>query len=85
MLDLSSNRICQIEGLDRLQRLRLLNLASNQLQTAVGLESLRALTRLDLGFNLLTSTAGIDALRGEEYSVEELDLRSSCRTYLHEQ
>ena len=53
-MDLSSNQLTSIEGLEKLTKLFSLDLSSNQLTSIEGLEKLTELSFLDLGNNQLT-------------------------------
>lgn len=78
VLDLSSNRIETISGLEGCPRLRLLNLASNRIRVIQGLPSLRALSRLNLAFNRIESVDGLAPLHGSEFALRMIDLRGNA-------
>jgi Leucine-rich repeat (LRR) protein len=76
-LDLSSNSIAQIQGLEALgSSLRALNLACNHIERVEGLASLCALTHLNLSFNAIRTLQGFAPLAAGS-SLVELDLRGN--------
>ena len=54
ILDLRSNQLTEMKGLEKLSQLEVLYLGDNQLTNVKGLEKLSHLTSLDLGGNQLT-------------------------------
>ena len=54
ILDLRSNQLTEMKGLEKLSQLEVLYLGNNQLTNVKGLEKLSHLTSLDLGGNQLT-------------------------------
>lgn len=61
-LDLSSNKLTEIKGLEKLYQLSELDLNGNQLTEIKGLEKLNQLTELDLDGNQLTEIQGLEQL-----------------------
>ncbi|XP_013401506.2 leucine-rich repeat and coiled-coil domain-containing protein 1 [Lingula anatina] len=76
-LDLSSNQIERIEGLDSLSNLRTLNLACNQITTVQGLDGLRALVKLNLSYNHITDISGFHRLQGRDYKLSHVELQGN--------
>uniref|UniRef100_UPI003D6AB773 leucine-rich repeat domain-containing protein n=1 Tax=Lewinella sp. TaxID=2004506 RepID=UPI003D6AB773 len=63
-LDLSSNQIREIVGLEHLVALEHLDLSRNQIREIVGLDQLVALEHLDLSSNQISEISGLDSLKG---------------------
>ena len=61
-VNLSSNQIKSVSGLDKLTNLTELYLDSNQISSISGLDKLANLTELDLHFNQIRSISGLDKL-----------------------
>ncbi|NWI68072.1 LRCC1 protein, partial [Todus mexicanus] len=61
-LNLHSNRIAAIEGLEHLRKLQHLDLSSNQIRRIEGLSALAELRTLSLACNLLTKVEGLQGL-----------------------
>ncbi len=64
VLDMSYNKIREMEGMGDLRSLSKLFLASNKLREIKGLESTAALTGLDLGMNKIRAIEGVSHLTG---------------------
>ena len=62
ILDLRSNKLTDVTGLEKLTKLKELYLAKNQLTNVKGLEKLWQLTRLHLHSNQLTDVKGLEKL-----------------------
>ena len=62
VLELDSNNITTIQGLDKLTKLRVLALKSNKITTIQGLEKLAKLEVLELSYNYITKIKGLDKL-----------------------
>ncbi|KAK7493777.1 hypothetical protein BaRGS_00014918 [Batillaria attramentaria] len=62
-VNLHSNYIQRIEGLERLRNLLHLDLSANQIARMSGLEGLVSLKTLNLSCNLITAVEGVDSLR----------------------
>lgn len=73
-LDLSSNQIEKISGLDTLISLHSLNLACNRLVSVDSLSGLRRLVHLNLSYNMIRSIHGLGDLWGDGYSLETLSI-----------
>jgi Leucine-rich repeat (LRR) protein len=61
-LNLSSNQITEIKGLDNLVNLKLLDLNDNQITEIKGLEKLVRLNHIELCYNQITEIKGLDNL-----------------------
>jgi internalin A len=61
-LNLSSNRLSEIKGLDKFRKLQYLSLSNNQLSEIKGLEKLVFLTTLRLSYNQLREIKGLEKL-----------------------
>ena len=67
-LELGSNQITKIEGLDSLTSLQKLDLGGNQISKIEGLDSLTSLQKLGLRGNQITKIQGLDSLVFFQYS-----------------
>ena len=76
-LNLSSNAIEKIEGLQSLVELEVLNLSCNRIQVVQGLASCHRLRRLVLSHNRIAQISGLQQLAGETYALEHVDLRNN--------
>ncbi|EDV29087.1 uncharacterized protein TRIADDRAFT_52611 [Trichoplax adhaerens] len=76
-LDLSSNSITQIAGLDSLVSLRILNLACNKIKVVENLQNLRLLTKLNLAYNEIDDVSGFQDMAGPDYRISHIDLRAN--------
>ncbi|KAI9209475.1 uncharacterized protein BJ171DRAFT_118277 [Polychytrium aggregatum] len=74
LLDLSSNQIKKMQGLECLGKLQELNLSNNKIDVLEGLRSLVSLRRLLLSFNNIRHLDGFVELHGDQYSLQSLDL-----------
>ncbi|KAI9138749.1 hypothetical protein BKA69DRAFT_749151 [Paraphysoderma sedebokerense] len=77
ILDLSSNDIERIDGLELLQSLKSLNLSNNKIRQITGLSALTKLQRLYLSYNLIEKLAGLVHLHGNHHKLELIDLRGN--------
>ncbi|KAL9644472.1 hypothetical protein ABK040_016598 [Willaertia magna] len=76
-LNLSSNNIERIEGLNALTHLRTLNLATNKITKIEGLGDLKNLKKLILSYNKIQSLEGLKWLHGPSFNLQYLDLRGN--------
>ncbi|TPX51481.1 hypothetical protein SeMB42_g00790 [Synchytrium endobioticum] len=76
-LDVSSNYIEKLEGLEGMTLLIDLNLANNKIKRIEGLKSLQNLRRLNLSFNRIKTLEGMVELHGDHYSLMSLDLKGN--------
>lgn len=65
-LDLSTNKITNIEGLEKLGRLSILNLSQNQIRQIKGLTGLTKLKELILAENIIEKIEGLETLEALE-------------------
>ncbi|ORX87418.1 outer arm dynein light chain 1 [Anaeromyces robustus] len=77
ILDLSSNQIEKIQGLEKLYNLKILNLSNNKIKIIEGLSELRALSKLLLAYNNIKTLEGFVQLHGIHYSLFILDIRGN--------
>eukprot|EP00755_Sulcionema_specki_P014631 Sspe_Gene.57234::Locus_31420_Transcript_1_1_Confidence_1.000_Length_1563::g.57234::m.57234/K16475/LRRCC1, CLERC; leucine-rich repeat and coiled-coil domain-containing protein 1 len=76
-LDLSSNELQSLAGLEGLVKLTVLNVSANRIGPKItGLAGLPSLRRLVLSYNRITSIAGVGDLKGG--ALEELELEGNC-------
>ncbi|KAI8824824.1 uncharacterized protein EV422DRAFT_234684 [Fimicolochytrium jonesii] len=76
-LDLSSNLIECMKGLEATPGLVELNLSNNKIRRVEGLKSLYALRSLNLSFNQIKNLDGFQVIRGNRYSLEILDVKGN--------
>ena len=78
-LDLSSNAIAEVRGLEKLTRLRALNLASNALESTRGFErASTTLERVNISNNKIKSLSGFARSDGAEWGIRALDARGNA-------
>ncbi|KAI8921116.1 hypothetical protein DFJ77DRAFT_150399 [Powellomyces hirtus] len=77
VLDISSNLIENIEGLDAAPYLVDLNLSNNKISRVQNMKSLQRLRKLNLSFNCIRTFDGLEELRGPRYSLQVLDLKGN--------
>ncbi|OUM67917.1 hypothetical protein PIROE2DRAFT_4465, partial [Piromyces sp. E2] len=76
-LDLSSNHIEKIQGLEKLYNLQILNLSNNKIKIIDGLSELRTLNKLLLAYNKIKTLEGFIQLHGFNYSLCILDIKGN--------
>ncbi|KAI8929131.1 hypothetical protein BC831DRAFT_18866 [Entophlyctis helioformis] len=77
VLDLSSNLIQSMLGIDAVPTLVDLNLSNNLIAAIDGLAGLRRLQRLNLSFNHISSLAGFVDMHGDFHSLASLDIKGN--------
>ncbi|KND01461.1 uncharacterized protein SPPG_03263 [Spizellomyces punctatus DAOM BR117] len=77
ILDLSSNLIQKIEGLEVVPHLRELNLSNNKICRIENLRDLHNLRQFIISFNSIRTLEGLTDMHGNDYSLELLDLKGN--------